>query len=248
VTAAGLRLGTFLAPSTRPAYEAVAAAAAGELGAPVEVVDGAEIEDLDGAFLCGLPYVRDGLLEAVAAPVLEGERYGGRPVYYSDVVVSRGSHATSLADLRGARFAYNEAGSHSGHNVVLAELHRRGEDEGFFGSAVETGGHAASLVLVGDGGADCAAVDSQVLATEPELAGRVRVVEALGPSPAPPLAVVPTLPAEARAGLLRGALAAPAAAGVERWVEVFDADYEPIREMAAEAARARLVRRDSPER
>lgn len=238
---AGLRLGTFLAPSTRPAYEAVAAAAGRELGVPVELVDGAEIEDLDGAFLCGLPYVRDGLLEAVAAPVLEGGRYGGAPVYFSDVVVPAGADSGSLADLRGACFAYNETGSHSGHNAVLAELHRRGEDDGFFGSVVETGGHAASLELVAEGGANAAAIDSQVLAVETALARRVRVVESIGPAPAPPLAVVPTLAEDARAGLQRAALAAAGAAGVERWVAVSDADYEPIRAMDRDAARARLV-------
>ena len=46
-------------------------------------------------FVCGLPYVRqadgpDAAYRPIAAPVMAAERYDGRPVYRSDVVVTGG--------------------------------------------------------------------------------------------------------------------------------------------------------------
>jgi phosphonate transport system substrate-binding protein len=40
-------------------------------------------------------------IELPGAPVLQGERYGGRPIYFSDVLVHRDSPFCSFADLRG---------------------------------------------------------------------------------------------------------------------------------------------------
>jgi phosphonate transport system substrate-binding protein len=75
------------------------------------------------AFLCGLPYVRlrrevSEPLEALAAPVLTGERYARRPVYFSDVIVASDTGADSLDDLRGSTWAYNEPDS----QVLAVEL------------------------------------------------------------------------------------------------------------------------------
>src|SRR5262245_36779470 len=54
-------------------------------------------------FICGLPYIHKAeRLELLAAPVMRAPRYGGRPVYFSDVVVRGDSRFRSFADLRGA--------------------------------------------------------------------------------------------------------------------------------------------------
>jgi phosphonate transport system substrate-binding protein len=58
-------------------------------------------------WICGLPYVwkaADPLaqIELLAAPVMSGERYRERPIYFSDVVVHQGSSFRTFADLRGA--------------------------------------------------------------------------------------------------------------------------------------------------
>jgi phosphonate transport system substrate-binding protein len=73
--------------------------------------------------VCGLQYVyavdrgeRPGI-DLLAAPVMRGERYRGRPIYFSDVVVRRDSPARCLADLRGTSWAYNEPTSQSGYNL-----------------------------------------------------------------------------------------------------------------------------------
>ncbi|HEX3202938.1 MAG TPA: hypothetical protein VHW42_13520 [Actinomycetes bacterium] len=52
--------------------------------------------------ICGLPYVwladrHPPPVEPLAAPVLAGERYGGRPVSYSDVIVHHDSRIRSCA-------------------------------------------------------------------------------------------------------------------------------------------------------
>src|SRR5712692_6703557 len=94
-----LRFGTFLAPRIMPVYQAVADAVGRALGMETVLVAEPDFENLakdayDVCFVCGLPYVdfeRRGRAPAIpiAAPVLQGRRYGGRPVYFSDVIVRR---------------------------------------------------------------------------------------------------------------------------------------------------------------
>ena len=62
----------------------------------------------DVGFICGLPYVllmrqEPPPVEVLAAPILEGERYGQRPIYFSDVIVRADSTLQTFADLRGQR-------------------------------------------------------------------------------------------------------------------------------------------------
>jgi ABC-type phosphate/phosphonate transport system substrate-binding protein len=237
-----LRFATFLAPRIRPLYELVA----DELGA--ELVDGDSFDqfergELDGGFVCGLPYVRLAqVVEPLAAPVLSGARYGGRPVYYSDVIVQTGSGAGSFADLRGRSFAFNERDSHSGCGVVLHRLAAHGQSDRFFGETQVSGSHRESIRRVAAGEVDAAAIDSQVLAVElreqPDLRERVKTIDALGPSTIQPVVVARRLPEDVRAEL-RAALVslrdepAMAFAGVERFATVGDADYDDIRAMVA---------------
>lgn len=211
-------------------------------------------------FICGLPYVRQAesanpMLAPLAAPVLADQRYGNKAVYFSNVIVRCDSAFHSFADLRGAAWAYNEPGSFSGYAVVRAHLATLGETAGYFGRAVESGAHQASVRMVLAGEADASAIDSTVLAFEmqqhPELAEQLRVVASLGPSPIPPVVVrrdVPaTLQEEVRAALLgmhedvngRGILAS---GGIARFVAVHDRDYDDIRRKARLAEDVKLTR------
>ncbi len=93
-------------------------------------------------WICGLPYVRKAAqipsqIELLAAPVMHGDRYQNRPIYFSDVVVNCNSSFENLEDLRGASWAYNEPGSQSGYNVTRYTLAVRGETSGFFGRVIE---------------------------------------------------------------------------------------------------------------
>jgi len=201
-------------------------------------------------WICGLPYVlkadsrRPGV-ELLAAPVMAGTRYAGRPVYFSDIVVHRDSAARSFADLRGARWAYNEPGSHSGHNVVRYHLARLGEHGGYFGHVVQTGAHQKTLRMIAADEVDASAIDSTVLETEmrrlPVLARSLRVVETWGPSPAPPWVVSRRLPLALRRRLRSIVLsmhresagrALLRQARMARFAGVSDHDYDPIRRMA----------------
>jgi phosphonate transport system substrate-binding protein len=200
---ADLRFGTFLAPNMMPVYEAIADAVGATLGMSTELVVETDYENCrndvnDVCFVCSLPYVhfeRQGVSPAVpiAAPVLQGDRYGGRPVYFSDVIVHVDSGLSSLGDLRGRSWAYNEPLSQSGYGITRYHLVSIGETAGYFGEVVEAGFHEAAIRMVAEGEVDGAAIDSQVLAIElrdhPELAGSIRIVDSLGPSTIQPVAV-----------------------------------------------------------
>jgi ABC-type phosphate/phosphonate transport system substrate-binding protein len=173
---APLRFATYLAPNMVPVYRFLADRIGERLGRPVELMVGASFDqfergEVDLGVICGLPYVwlaarRPRPVEPLAAPVLAGDRYGGRPVYYSDVIVRRDSPIESLEELRGCSWAYNEPASHSGHTVTLYSLVRMGARPGFFGRVVEAGFHQRAIRLVHAGVMDAAAIDSQVLAVE----------------------------------------------------------------------------------
>jgi phosphonate transport system substrate-binding protein len=178
-------------------------------------------------------------------------RYGGRPVYFTDVIVRRDSGLASFADLRGRRYAYNDRGSNSGYAVPRDHLLRLGETRGYFGAVVEAGAHQASIRLVCEGAVDASGIDSTVLELEtaqhPEIGPALRVVESIGPNPIPPVVVSARLPADAKARLRAAFLAmhddpegrAVLAAGlIARFVAVTDADYDPVRAMIRRAEAA----------
>ncbi|MDQ6918889.1 MAG: PhnD/SsuA/transferrin family substrate-binding protein [Candidatus Dormibacteraeota bacterium] len=198
----GIRAATFLAPCNRRLYEFIASACgAGELAVGGDwqtLGEGA----IDLAFVCSPPLVwLKGAVEAIAAPVLDDARFGGRPFYSSEVVVRNDSPYHTFEDLRGTRWAVNESSSWSGYWVVL----NRVGAWSFFGEVVESGSHSSSLRLVAGGVVDGAAIDCQVLAVElrddPVLARRLRVIETLGPAPIQPVVVQASLDAAVKADL-----------------------------------------------
>lgn len=198
-------------------------------------------------WICGLPYVwradrPESGLELLAAPVVRGAAYGGRPVYFSDVLVRSDRPVERLEDLAGRVWAYNEPGSHSGYSVMKARLAELNWGGRFFREAVMSGSHQQSLRMLLDGRADVSAIDTIVMEIElenhPELRGAFRAVERLGPSPIPPLVVRRELSADLKRALKQSVLSMhedPAGAAVlargpvDRYVEVRDEDYDPIR-------------------
>ncbi len=200
---ADLRFGTFLAPDMMPVYQSIANEVGARLGLSTELIVETDYENCrndvnDICFVCSLPYVhfeREGVSPAVpiAAPVLQGDRYSGRPIYFSDVVVRAESGIQSFSELRGRSWAYNEPLSQSGYGITRYHLVSLGETHGFFSEVVEAGFHEVAIRMVRDGEVDAAAIDSQVLAIEmrdhPELAEGLRVIDSLGPSTIQPIAV-----------------------------------------------------------
>ena len=251
-----LRFATFLAPNVLPTYRFLAERIAQHLGRPVEVVAGTSFDqfergEADLGVICGLPYVRLAArrpppVEPLAAPVLAGERYGGRPLYFSDVIVHRDSAIAGIHELEGRSWAYNEPASHSGYTLTLYELVRLGARPGFFSKVVEAGFHQRAIRLVAGGRVDAAAIDSQVLAVElrdhPRLAARLRVVGAFGPSTIQPVVAASRLPDQLKTAVREvllglgghaGTKSALARGFIDGFVAVSDGDYDDIRAMLA---------------
>jgi phosphonate transport system substrate-binding protein len=252
---APLRFATFLAPNMLPVYRFLAERIGDRLGRPVEFVVGTSFDqfergEADLGVICGLPYVwlaarQPRPVEPLAAPVLAGDRYGGRPVYFSDVIVRHDSPITCLEELRGCSWAYNEPASHSGHTVTLYSLVRMGARPGFFARVVEAGFHQRAMRLVHAGAVDAAAIDSQVLAVElrdhPGLIG-LRVVGTFGPSTIQPVVAASRLPDQLKdevRELLVELGGDPSARPtldhgfIDRFSPVDDAAYDDIRAMVA---------------
>jgi phosphonate transport system substrate-binding protein len=251
-----LRLGTYLVSNatTLALYELVTEEIGRRLGVPTELVvessyESCEKDQNEVCFVCSLPYVtfeRQGLDLAVpvAAPVLRGERYGGRPIYFSDVIVHRDSPFLTFLDLRGRSWAYNEPLSWSGYGITRYHLVTLGETNGFFREVVEAGFHREAIRMVAQGQVDGSAIDSQVLSIElrdhTDLAEQVRVVGALGPSTIQPVAVSRRVPQDVQEAI-RDVLVTVAedsavrqrlsVALVERFVPVDAGSYDDIRMM-----------------
>ena len=251
-----LRFATFLAPNMLPVYRFLATRIGDRLGRPIELTVGTSFDQFERAeadlgVICGLPYVwlaarQPAPVEPLAAPLLIGDRYGGRPVYYSDVIVRRESPITCLEELRGCSWAYNEPASHSGHTITLYSLIRMGARPGFFGRVVQAGFHQRAIRLVHTGAVDAAAIDSQVLAIElrdhPQLADHLRVIGSFGPSSIQPVVAASRLPGrlkdpvrELLVELGDDPTARPLLAHgfVDRFRPVDDGAYDDIRAMLA---------------
>src|SRR3954447_2434356 len=247
-----LRFATFLAPSMLPVYDFVSRYVGDRLGVATELSVGESYDELaeaDVSFVCGLAYVElcgPGRLplSPVAAPVLTGARYGGRPVYYSDVIVRRDSRFRCFDDLRGATWCFNECLSHSGYGVTRYRLVELGRVGGFFGEVVEAGHHARSIRLVRSGRIDASAIDSHVLALaaleDPSLTDELRVIDTLGPSTIQPVVAADRLGEDLRDGVRRVLLemaddprARPwlARGLIARFAAADDSAYDDLREM-----------------
>jgi phosphonate transport system substrate-binding protein len=258
------KLYSFLAPALLPIYQFIACHLGQQLNCTMELHVGktyADLANADFSFICGLPYVlrtaprqAPSWLHALAAPVLQGERYQNRPIYFSDVIVHRSSPHQSFAKLRGGSWAYNEPESQSGYGITRYHLIRHGETGGYFGKVVEAGFHQAAIRLVAGRRIDAAAIDSHLLAVElrdhPELAAQIRVIDSLGPSTIQPFVAAAHIPPalqqdiqgvlsemhrnEAAQQLLTSGL-------IDHFVSVNDSDYDDIRVMLSACEQANFM-------
>jgi phosphonate transport system substrate-binding protein len=211
---------SYLSPNLFWFYRSVSQAIARRCNCEVELIvaDCDSLDDpalknnqVDIAFICGLPLIRHNriakqALEILAVPVMQGNRYQQKPIYFADIVVHADSGFYELADLEGSRFCYNDRGSNSGYNLlryrVLQNLKSQFPSQNlptnyqFFQSSQASGSHQNSLQWIASGLADCAAIDSIVMAAElrqfPELAQSLRVIESI-PSPIPLIAIASSL-------------------------------------------------------
>ena len=250
-----LRFTTCQAQIAEPFCEGLTAFMARRLGIPTEFVCDIPWQERERlidrgevgvGWICGLPYVRKRSsggadIELLAAPIMKHPRYELRPVYYSDIVVHAKSSFHSFDDLRGATWAYNESGSHSGYNLIRYHLATRGIRGNYFTRVVESGSHQDSIQMILEGCIDASAIDSTVLEMalnrNPGLARKIRTIAVLGPSPAPPWIIHRSVPDDVRDALRREFIAMHEdaegraildTAGILRFGEISDESYYPI--------------------
>ncbi len=132
---------------------------------------------------CGYPLIADPTLDlqVIAFPIYAGRESGS-------VIVARADDPRgSVAAFRGSRAAINDCQSNTGMNLFRATIAPFAGQGAFFAEVVETGAHRASIVAVGTGKADLAAIDRVTYATiarfEPALVASLKIV---APSPASP--------------------------------------------------------------
>lgn len=151
--------------------------------------------DLGCAFMCGWPFARSNPQpKLIAAPVPSPARYGGRPVYFTDLVVRATSDFRTLEDTFGGRLGYTVEDSQSGYNAPRHHLlkFRRPVRPTLYKEAVGplvTPRRVIEAVL--DDRIDAGPLDSYVhdllRRHAPDLASQLRVVATTEPAPIPPL-------------------------------------------------------------
>ena len=175
--------------------------------------------DVGCVFMCGFPIANARPAPRIlAAPIPAPERYGGRPVYCTDIVVRADSPLRQLADILGRRFAFTTEDSQSGYQAPRRLLAPFARERGgaLFAAAVGplvTPRRVVEAVLGGE--ADAGPLDSYfhdlLRRHEPALAAQMRVLVSTGMTPLPALVAAPSAP-EADARRLADALLAVAAA------------------------------------
>jgi ABC-type phosphate/phosphonate transport system substrate-binding protein len=147
-----------------------------------------ENPDLIVSQTCGMPYriwLKD-KVQLVGTPDY-GMQDCPAGYYRSPLVVRTDDPCVDLADLKGARLAYNARHSQSG----FASVHAHAAASGFwFENQLETGSHNRSAAAVADSRADIAALDGVtwgLIQRFESFANKLRVLEWTAPTPALPL-------------------------------------------------------------
>jgi ABC-type phosphate/phosphonate transport system substrate-binding protein len=189
-----------VSPSAAAAWRALLARVIEAAGVAMEIVDHAypatlndlwARPDLGCALMCGWPFVREGSVKTLlAAPVPAAAGARGQPVYRSDFIVAREAPFQRLEDTFGHRFAFNTEESHSGYNAPRAHLAKYAARAPLFRELVgPMVTYQRVVAALADGAAEVAAIDSLSLEMirhhAPELAAKVRVIDATAPSPIP---------------------------------------------------------------
>jgi phosphonate transport system substrate-binding protein len=251
-----IAVGAVMSPEgTVESYSELAAYFETELGRAVEVVQRRtykEINDLvadgsvDIAFVCTSAYVAGhdaGEMDLLVIPEI-----GGETVYRSVIIVPSTSTVRTIEDLRGSVFAFTDPMSHTGRVYPTYTLLKRGEmPEGFFEETIFTYGHDRSIEAVAAKVVAGAAVDDLILAhmiaADPTLADKIRIIDTSPAFGIPPVVVPSGTPASVREQfeeLLIGLVDDPEGAhilstlGVDRFVYGTDTAYNGVRLMVRE--------------
>lgn len=182
----------------------------GKIARPVELVQRKtylEINQLLGrneidlAFICSGPYA--GGKEEYGFHVLAVPQVQGGHFYRSYLIVNQKQAYQRLEDLRGRVFAFTDPQSNTGRLAPTFWLDQKGEKpEGFFSKVIYTYSHDNSILAVGRGLVDGAAVDGLVWeyfqTAHPELTRPTRIILKSEPYAIPPVVASREFPREKR--------------------------------------------------
>jgi phosphonate transport system substrate-binding protein len=150
----------------------------------------------DIAVVCTYPFIRGERefgMQALVVPEIRG-----KTTYQSFIVVPQSGSAVSLMDLRGKRFGSADIMSTTGWLFPAMLLMSSGEDPNrFFSDHVITGSHDKSVQAVVDGFIDGAAVHGnvyeQMVAEDPTIAAKTRILAKSPPFGIPPIVINPNM-------------------------------------------------------
>jgi ABC-type phosphate/phosphonate transport system substrate-binding protein len=150
-------------------------------------------EDLTCVMMCGLPFSRRDPQPAIlATPVPSPARYGGTPIYWSDIAVRADSNFRRIEDTLGRCAGYTLKDSQSGYFAFRHHLLRKFPSlenpyPQITGNLLNPRGVIKALA---EGRIDVGPLDSYVYDLlkhgDPEFAAQVRVIETTDPTPMPP--------------------------------------------------------------
>ncbi|HKU96474.1 MAG TPA: PhnD/SsuA/transferrin family substrate-binding protein, partial [Vineibacter sp.] len=147
--------------------------------------------DKAAVFMCGLPYsLAAPQPEAVVAPVPSPAAYGGRPCYWSDIVVHADSPFQTIEDTFGYRLALTTPESQSGYAALLHALMPYAAGTPLYREIIEPRfTPMGALTAVTERKAEVAPLDSYAFALlsrhAPALTAQVRVIMRTEPTLAP---------------------------------------------------------------
>lgn len=130
--------------------------------------------------ICTRPWAREHPgLRLLGHPAYAGTDRPGE--HRSLVVVRRDDPARGLSALRGRVAAINDAGSNTGMALLRDRIAPLADGAPFFRSVITTGAHADSIIALGGGRADVAAIDEVTFAAlarhDPAATGRLRILD-----------------------------------------------------------------------
>lgn len=184
-------------------------------------------KDLGLAMMCGLPYaLRDERPTLIAAPIPSPARYGGRAVYFTDLVVLADAPYRRLEDSFGGVVGYTIPDSMSGGLSLRAALapYRQAAGQRLYRHSVGQLIHARGVIeALVRGEIDIGPLDSYyhdlLRHNDPDFAAQVRVLASTEARPIPPLVATAPLSPEVLGRLraaLADAIAEPALEGLRR--------------------------------
>ncbi len=203
---------------------------------------------IDLAFICSGPYVtgkdRYGFI-LLAVPEVHGQ-----PTYSSYLIVNKESAFHRLEDLKGHTFAFTDPDSNTGRLVPLywlAAMHT--QPEKFFGWILYTYSHDNSIMAVGRGLVDAAAVDGLIwdfyAKKNPAFTAKTRIIKKSQPFGIPPLVASRQFPPADRERIQKVLLAMHqdpegkkilAELMIDRFIPPRDALYDTVRQMEQQLA------------